>query len=71
MNPNTQAPGGDILGNIFRDIFGGAGAGTRASQAGLGAAVFGDRFETGSKIDERDQANLQAMFDQVFGSRRA
>jgi hypothetical protein len=71
MTPNTQAPGGDILGNILRDIFGGAGAGTRPSQAGLGAAVFGDRFETGSKIDERDQANLQAMFDQVFGGRRA
>jgi hypothetical protein len=70
MTPNTQAPGGDILGNILHDIFGGAGAGTRASQAGLGAAVFGDRIETGSKIDEKDQANLQALFDQVFGDRR-
>jgi len=69
--PNSQVPGGDILGNILRDIFGGTGTSARPSQAGLGAAVFGDRFETASKIDKKDEANLQAMFDQLFGDRRA
>jgi hypothetical protein len=39
--PNSQPPGGDILGNILRDIFGGAGTSARTSQAGVGAAVFG------------------------------
>ncbi len=49
MSPGSQAPGGDILGNILRDLLGGAsGAGARVAQAsGLGSAVFGDRFETG------------------------
>ena len=44
----------------------------RVPQAsGLGSAVFGDRFETGRDIDQRHLDDIQSMFDQFFGDRRA
>ncbi len=71
MPTGSQPPGGDILGNILRDLLGGAG-GLRVPQAsGLGSAVFGDRFETGRDIDQRHLDDIQSMFDQFFGDRRA
>ncbi len=72
MPTGPQAPGGDIFGNILRDLLGGApGAGSRLSQAGLGSAVFGDRFEPGRDIDPRDLDDIQSMLDQLYGGRRA
>ncbi len=73
MPTGSQAPGGDIFGNILRDLLGGApGAGARVAQASsLGSAVFGDRFEPGRDIDQKDLDDIQTLFDELFGGRRA
>ena len=39
--------------------------------SGLGSAVFGDRFEPGRDIDQKHLDDIQSMFDQFFGDRRA
>ena len=69
---DPQVPGADILSKIFRDALSKAtGAGSRSTQAGLGSAVFGDRFEHGQDIDRRDLGDIERMFDQFFGGRKA
>jgi len=83
-----QMPGGDIFGQILRDIFGG-GSGGRVQMpqgrqgpspgmkelsdlskgvgvmGGVGAAVFGDRFEAGREVEQGHLDNIQRAFDQV------
>jgi hypothetical protein len=89
-----QVPPGDVLGQILRDILGGAaGAPVQIPQGrqspsqepppsmkelsdlseqlggkgGVGAAVFGDHFETGREIEKRHVDNIQSVFDRYFG----
>jgi hypothetical protein len=86
-----QAPGGDILGQILRDMLGGGAAGSsrlpqRGGQSpelkdlsdlsrqlgvmgGVGAAMFGDRFEVGRDIEQDHLDNIQRVFDR-FASRQ-
>ena len=48
-----QVPGGDILGQILRDILGGAGGQVqvpRQALIGADAAVFGGRLEAGHDV---------------------
>ena len=60
------------LSKIFRDALSKAtGAGSRTTQAGLGSAVFGDRLEHGQDVDQRDLGDIERMFDQFFGNRKA
>ena len=92
--PNPpQMPGGDVLGQVLRDIFGGAIGGPaqipqgRQGQSpqlkdlsemsrqlgvmsGVGAAVFGDRFEVGRDIEQGHVDNIQGVFDRYFGAQR-
>ena len=92
--PNPpQIPGGDVLGQVLRDIFGGAIGGPaqvpqgRQGQSpqlkdlsemsrqlgvmsGVGAAVFGDRFEVGRDIEQGHVDNIQGVFDRYFGAQR-
>jgi hypothetical protein len=37
---------------------------------GVGAAVFGDRFEHGREVDQGHLDNIQSVFDQFFGAKR-
>ncbi len=85
-----QVPGGDIFGQILRDIFGGGAGGpvqmpperqrpspgmkelsdlSRGAgvMSGAGAAVFGDWFEPGRKVEQRHLDNIQRVFDQAAG----
>jgi hypothetical protein len=62
-----QAPGGDILGQILREMLGGKG---QAQPAGLGSSVFGDRFEPGRDVDQSEIDSLQDVFDRFLGPRR-
>jgi hypothetical protein len=91
-----QGPPGDVLGQILRDILGGAaGAPVQIPQGrpgpspsqepppsmkelsdlseqlgrkgGVGAAVFGDHFETGREIEKRHVDNIQSVFDRYLG----
>jgi hypothetical protein len=68
-----QAPGGDILGQILRDILGGAGGQVQVPRQaltdGAGAAVFGDRLETGRDVEQSQLDSLQQVFDR-FDQRR-
>jgi hypothetical protein len=88
----VQVPGGDILGQILRDMLGGGGGPARPPQQrpgssppmkdlsdlskqlgvmdGVGAAVFGDRFEVGREVDEDHLENLQSVFDRFLGAQR-
>ena len=72
MPTGGQPSGGDILGNILRELLGGASAsGSRLTQAsGFGSAVFGDRFEPGQDIDPRDVDDIQRLFDQFSNGQR-
>ena len=90
---SPQTPGGDVLGQVLRDIFGGAIGGPaqipqgRQGQSpqlkdlsemsrqlgvmsGVGAAVFGDRFEVGRDIEQDHVDNIQDVFDRYFGAQR-
>jgi hypothetical protein len=38
--------------------------------SGVGAAVFGDRFEVGRNIEQGHVDNIQGVFDRYFGAQR-
>jgi hypothetical protein len=70
-----QPSGGDILGKILREALGGAlgqgqapRAGALGLRSGAGAAVFGDRLEAGSDVDQRQLDSLQEVFDRFLGA---
>jgi len=60
-----QTSGGDIFGQILRDILGGAGGQVgvprqaSALMSGAGTAVFGDRLEPGRKVDQTQLDSFQ------------
>ena len=68
----TQTPGGDILGQILREMLGGKGGKLQlpGQTSGLGSAVFGDRIETGTDIDQSQIDSLQEVFDRFLGTQR-
>jgi uncharacterized protein DUF3300 len=50
---NRRHQGGDIFGQILRDILGGgAGDQVQVPRQGVGAAVFGDRLEAGRNVEQ-------------------
>jgi hypothetical protein len=66
----ARSPGGDILGQILREALGGAlgqGRTPRSGALGLkdgaGAALFGDRLEPGSDIEQGQLDSLQEVLD--------
>jgi hypothetical protein len=78
--PGQQAPtgqgqpqfpgGGDIFGQILRDVLGKAMGQGQTTQQGLmdpagsaGSLVFGDMLETGTKVAQRDVDSLQEILD--------
>jgi len=67
-----QAPGGDILGQILRDILSGAGGQVQvprqALMNGTGAAVFGDRLEAGRDVEQSQINSLQEVFNRFAGA---
>jgi len=67
----SPSPGGDlgaIFGNILRDLLGGGG---RMPQAGIGSALFGDRFEPGRDVDRSQVEEIEGLLDKSFGRRSA
>lgn len=68
----TQAPAGDIFGQILRDLLGGKGGQTKPATLtnGMGSAVFGDRFETGQRVEQAHLEGLQELFDQFSAAER-
>jgi hypothetical protein len=60
-----QPPGGDILGQILRDLL--SGKGGQMQPAGLtqnvGSAVFGERLEPGHSLDQDQFDSLQEVLD--------
>jgi hypothetical protein len=73
MPSSPQSPGGGFLEDILREMLGRAsGAPPRMPQAGaLSANAFEDRFETRRQVDQTQLDDIQNVFDQFFGSRRA
>ena len=70
----TPTPGGDIFGQILREILaGGSGQAPRGQPAalvgGAGAAVFGDRLEVGRNVDQSQLDSLQNVFESFSGAR--
>jgi hypothetical protein len=67
-----QVPGGDVLGQILRDILSGAGGQVQvprqALMNGVGAAVFGDRLEAGSNVDQSQLDSFQQVFNRFLGA---
>jgi len=69
-----QSPGGDILGKILREAIGGAlkgqssNAGALGLKGGAGSAVFGDRLEPGSDVQQSQLDSLQKVFDRFLGA---
>jgi len=68
-------PGGEILGQILREALGRALGQRQASRAGAlgltggaGAAVFGDRLEAGSDVEQRQLDNFQEVLDRFLGA---
>jgi hypothetical protein len=61
-----QASGGDILGQILKEVLGGKGQ----AQSGYGAALFGDKLEPGTDLDQDRINSLQDVFDRFVGGRR-
>lgn len=68
-------PGGEILGQILREALGRALGQRQASRAralgltgGAGAAVFGDRLEAGSDVEQRQLGNFQEVLDRFLGA---
>jgi hypothetical protein len=51
-----QAPGGEILGQILREVLGGSG------KQGAGQAVFGNRLDAGQDLDAEELDSLQQVF---------
>jgi hypothetical protein len=91
--PAPQNASGDILGQIIRDILGGAsatipgmpppaaqtqslmqGSPDSSQQLGLpggvGAAVFGDRFDAGRDVGQSHLESIQNIFDRLSDSRQ-
>jgi hypothetical protein len=60
---------GDIFGQILRDLLGGKGGQVQAP-AGLGAAVFGDRFDAGPDVQQDQLDELQKLVDRFAGASR-
>ena len=69
-----QVPGGDILGTILRDILSGAGGQVQMPRQalvdGAGAAVFGDRLETGRDVKQSQLDSLQQVFNRFLAQGR-
>lgn len=71
--PQGGGAGGNIFGEILKEVLGGAlGQGQAGRQAfmgsaGAGSAVFGDALETGKKVAQHHAESLQEIFDR-FGS---
>jgi len=55
--PAPQAPGGDILAQILREVLGGLG------KQGAGQTVFGNRLDAGRDLDAEELDSLQQVFD--------
>jgi hypothetical protein len=74
-----QAPGGgDIFGQILREVLGRAMGQGQTPRQGLmdpassaGSLVFGDMLEAGTKIDQRHVDSLQEIFDRFNASMRS
>ncbi len=62
-----SSPGGDILGQILREMLGGK---KQAAQGGYGSALFGDRIESGSEAEQSQIDSLQEILDRFAGPRR-
>jgi hypothetical protein len=62
----TQAPAGDIFGQILRDILGGKGGQTQPA----GLTIFGDRLEAGQTVEQEHLDSLQEVFDRFSGVQR-
>ncbi|MCC0058581.1 MAG: DUF937 domain-containing protein [Hyphomicrobiaceae bacterium] len=72
--PPGGGAGGNIFGDILKEVLGGALGQGKSGQYGLmdptggaGAAVFGEALETGTKIAQHHAETLQQIFDR-FGS---
>ena len=67
-----QTPGGDIFGQILRDLLGGKGGQTQPAGLtnGVGSAVFGDRIEAGQRIEQDQLDSLQEVFERFSGAAR-
>jgi hypothetical protein len=67
-----QVPGGDVLGQILRDILSGAGGQVQVPRqtlmSGAGAAVFGDRLETGRDIEQSQLDSFRQVFNRFLGA---
>ena len=67
-----QVPGGDILGQILRDILSGAGGQVQvprqALMNGAGAAVFGNRLEAGRDVEPSQLDRFQQVFNRFLGA---
>ena len=67
-----QVPGGDVLGQILCDILSGAGGQVQvprqALMNGTGAAVFGDRIETGRNVDQSQLDSFEQVFNRFLGA---
>jgi hypothetical protein len=67
-----QVPGGDVFGQILRDILSGAGGQVQvpkqALMSGAGAAVFGDRLETGRDVKQSQVDSFQQVFNRFLGA---
>ena len=63
-----QAPGGDILGQILREVLKGGQA--QLPRQGVGAAVFGDRLEPGRGVEQAQIDSFQEVLDQFLGAQQ-
>jgi hypothetical protein len=70
--PPQQVPGGDVLGQILRDILSGAGGQVQVPKQaltnGAGAAVFGDRLEAGRDVKQGQLDSIQQVFNRFLGA---
>jgi hypothetical protein len=62
-----SSPFGDALGQILRDLLGGASA-PRAQQA-IGPAVFGDRLDSGHDVDQSHLEGIETILDRFARTR--
>jgi hypothetical protein len=64
---NRRHQGGDIFGQILRDILGGgAGDQVQVPRLGVGAAVFGDRLEAGRNVEQSQLDSFEQVFDRFL-----
>ena len=65
-----QIPGGDVLGQILRDILSGAGGQVQVPKQaltnGAGAAVFGDRLEAGRDVKQSQLDSYQRVLNRFL-----